>query len=121
MDIGKRLSVFIGQLNIDQKTFAKEIKVSGSIISDIVNGNSPAGRKVIINTLNRFTELSAEWLLRGSGPMIRKSETEAVQFFEEPEVKYITKADLYNFHRLVEKVRELEEIVYRLDKSINPE
>lgn len=37
---------------------------------------------------------------------------------EEPEVKYLTKQHLYNFHELVEKVHELDAIVRKLQRTL---
>jgi len=108
----------VNQLGIDHKTFAREIKVSRATISDIYNGKHPAGGKVILNTLSRYEELSAEWLLRGDGQMIRNIEPGPVRIFEEPGSVYLTKQDLYNFHRLVEKVQELEVVVNEIRKSL---
>lgn len=36
----------------------------------------------------------------------------------EPEIKYLTRQHLYNFHELVEKVHELDAIVRKLQKSL---
>lgn len=114
----KRLLIFLNQLDIDQKKIASEIKVSPATISDIANEKIIAGWKVVRNTLLRYPELSAEWLIRGEGNMIRKNEPNSVSFFEEPSIAYLTKQDLYNFHKLVEKVSELEQIVIELQKNI---
>jgi len=37
---------------------------------------------------------------------------------EEPPPTYLTKADLYNFHELVKRVHELEQIIQQLERSI---
>lgn len=50
--------------------------------------------------------------------MIRNIEPGPVRIFEEPGSVYLTKQDLYNFHRLVEKVQELEVVVNEIRKSL---
>ena len=46
------------------------------------------------------------------------SDLTAVNETAEPEVKYLTKQHLYNFHELVQKVHELDAIVQKLEKLL---
>lgn len=46
------------------------------------------------------------------------SDLTAVNETAEPEVKYLTKQHLYNFHELVQKVHELDAIVRKLENLL---
>jgi transcriptional regulator with XRE-family HTH domain len=54
---------------------ADEIGVQRSGISHMISGRNQPSYDFMIKLLNRFPEISAEWLLRGKGQMI-PSETE---------------------------------------------
>ncbi|WP_444647737.1 hypothetical protein ACSLMO_13445 [Flavobacterium columnare] len=53
------------------KEFAKEIGVSTSLITEICKKRTNAGITPIQNTLIRFEEIDANWLLTGKGKMLK--------------------------------------------------
>lgn len=54
----------------DNKSFASQISVSTSMITEISKGRSNVGLTAIQNIVLRFP-ISADWLLTGEGPMLR--------------------------------------------------
>ncbi|MGR3791326.1 hypothetical protein ACUXZJ_10695 [Flavobacterium sp. TN-1] len=53
------------------KGFANEIEVSPSLITEICKKRTNAGITPIQNTLIRFEEIDANWLLTGKGEMLK--------------------------------------------------
>jgi hypothetical protein len=98
---------------LNNKSLAKKINVAESTLSIAITQNKLSSSKVIALTLEAFPELSAEWLIRGKGNMIIENFE-----FKEPKVNYLTKEDLFDFRILVEKVRELDHIVRKLEDKI---
>lgn len=57
------------------RDFASRIGISSSMMTEIIKKRSNAGITPIQNTVNYFNEINSEWLLTGSGAMIKtKSE-----------------------------------------------
>lgn len=69
MTIKERLRKYVSFLSIPRNEFEMRIKSSGGFLS---NNSEPNG-KLLISILDKYPDLSAEWLMRGEGEMIRKS------------------------------------------------
>lgn len=114
--IGDRLSQILDHYHLSQAELAERIKMSEASVSKAINGVTPIGGKTILNFLAAFPEVNADWFIRGRGEML--IENNKVSFFQEEQGSYAIRHDLYNFHQLVEKVAELEQIVINLQKNI---
>lgn len=68
MTIKERLRKYVSFLSIPRNEFEMRIKSSGGFLS---NNSEPNG-KLLISILDKYPDLSAEWLMRGEGEMIRK-------------------------------------------------
>lgn len=69
-----RIIKFLTHENLTATKFADEIGVQRSSISHILSGRNNPSFEFIQKILNRYKYLNAEWLLQGSGPMIKKSD-----------------------------------------------
>lgn len=63
-----------------------------------------------------YIELKSQDIL--DQPLKDSSSKVNVSMVEEPKVSYLSRQDLYDFHKLVEKVEELDAIVKELKKRI---
>ena len=68
MTIKERLRKYVSFISIPKNEFEMRIKSSGGFLS---NNSEPNG-KLLISILDKYPDLSAEWLMRGEGEMIRK-------------------------------------------------
>jgi len=55
---------------INQGIFAKRIGITGGHISDVLGKKKNPGCEMISGILFAFSEISAEWLMRGNGAML---------------------------------------------------
>lgn len=69
MTIKERLRKYVSFLSIPRNEFEMRIKSAGGFLS---NNSEPSG-KLLISILSKYPDLSAEWLMRGEGEMIRKT------------------------------------------------
>ncbi len=59
------------ELNATQ--FAAEIDITGPTLSHILNGRNNPSLIVLKKILNRYPEISSDWLICGEGPMYRET------------------------------------------------
>src|SRR5271166_1478026 len=69
-----RIIKFLAHENLSATKFADEIGVQRSSVSHILSGRNNPSYEFIFKILSRYKYLSAEWLIMGSGQMIKKSE-----------------------------------------------
>lgn len=67
-----RISLLIKAKNLSAAQFADEIGVQRSSISHLMSGRNKPSLDLIQKTLQRFPEVSSEWLLFGKGEMVRE-------------------------------------------------
>lgn len=67
-----RISLLIRAKNLSAAQFADEIGVQRSSISHLMSGRNKPSLDLIQKTLQRFPEVSTEWLLFGKGEMVRE-------------------------------------------------
>jgi len=94
VEINKRIKEIIEYYNLSQQDYADKIGVTKSTVSVIVNEIRPAGAKVILNTLEVFSEISCEWLIRGIGSMVVRNKEQDVFLAEEPPITRTQYKDL---------------------------
>jgi transcriptional regulator with XRE-family HTH domain len=66
-----RILSIMKYLNLSPSDFADEIGVQRSSISHLVSGRNKPSLEFIQKMLNRFPQLSMEWVLSGTGSMIK--------------------------------------------------
>jgi transcriptional regulator with XRE-family HTH domain len=67
-----RLFSLIKHLGLTATRFADEIGVQRSGISHILSGRNQPSFEFLVKTLKRYPEIRAEWLIMGSGKMIKE-------------------------------------------------
>ncbi|MEA1874365.1 MAG: helix-turn-helix transcriptional regulator [Bacteroidota bacterium] len=80
-----RILAIIQEEEMTNAKFAQEIGVQSSSISHIASGRNNPSIDLISKILNRFSGISAEWLLQGKGKMYKfQSEEQTNQPIEKP-------------------------------------
>jgi transcriptional regulator with XRE-family HTH domain len=69
-----RIIKFLTHENLTATKFADEIGVQRSSVSHILSGRNNPSFEFIQKILNRYKYLSAEWLIQGSGLMLKKTQ-----------------------------------------------
>ena len=64
-----RIQQIIDFLGLNPNTFAHEIGVNRSTLSHVLNGRNKPSIDFTQKVLNRYSEISARWLLTGVGKM----------------------------------------------------
>jgi len=70
-DIHQKIKELKEYKNLNFSTFGEQIGVTGVAVSDIIKGKSKPNFKFLQGVLKSFPEISAEWLLRDEGEMLR--------------------------------------------------
>jgi transcriptional regulator with XRE-family HTH domain len=68
-ELKDRLNLVINHYNLAQNELARMADVSPSTVSNAVNSGK-IGEQILFAILNNFPNVSAEWLLRGTGEML---------------------------------------------------
>ena len=74
MDLKERISKVIAYSELSLSEFADEIEVQRSSISHITSGRNKPSLDFLMKIKNRFGELEWEWLIEGTGEMIKTSD-----------------------------------------------
>jgi plasmid maintenance system antidote protein VapI len=77
MDIIKRINELIIALNQTSRSFAIACGIKYTTLNNYLVGRRAIGYDTIDAILTGFPEVSAEWLMRGTGPMFKKDIEEA--------------------------------------------
>lgn len=71
MSINKRISDIIEYTKLTQKEFADAIDANPSKISHILTGRNGPSLEIISQIKSKFTELSWDWIIFGTGDMLQ--------------------------------------------------
>ena len=69
----ERIDKVMQQEGMNSAVFAAAIGIQGSTLSHILNGRNNPSLSVLQSILNRFPNISPEWLIMGQGSMERSS------------------------------------------------
>lgn len=70
INVNGKIREIISFYKLSDRQFAIKIGVTQSVIGSMFQKNTEPSAKVIKLTLNVFTDVSADWLLRDKGPML---------------------------------------------------
>lgn len=87
--INQRIREFINSLDVNDNQFAKSIGITQSVIASMFSRNTEPSSKVIVSILNAYANLSAEWLMRGEGEMIKGDKSAKEKFASNEFVVYV--------------------------------
>ena len=68
--VNEKIREIISYYKLSDRQFSIKIGVTQSVIGSMFQKNTEPSSKVIRLTLNEFTDISADWLLRNKGPML---------------------------------------------------
>ena len=68
--VNEKIREIISYYKLSDRQFSIKIGVTQSVIGSMFHKNTEPSSKVIRLTLNAFTDISADWLLRNKGPML---------------------------------------------------
>lgn len=69
MDILERILMLMDSKGLNQNSFSKSIGISQSTIATYYSKNRLPAYETLHAILTTYTDISAEWLMRGEGPM----------------------------------------------------
>ena len=98
--------------------FAKAINVAQTTLSEYLNNGKIPSFKVVNGILEAFPDVSAEWLLRGEGPMHKTTELPPVDVSSEESIEH--SAEIARLVRekneLIEKIEDLQAKCAKLEE-----
>ena len=68
--VNEKIREIISYYKLSDRQFSIKIGVTQSVIGSMFQKNTEPSSKVIRLTLNAFTDILADWLLRNKGPML---------------------------------------------------
>lgn len=68
--VNEKIREIISHYKLSDRQFSIKIGVTQSVIGSMFQKSTEPSSKVIRLTLNAFTDISADWLLRNKGPML---------------------------------------------------
>lgn len=74
-----RLSQYTETIGSNFNKLAKNIGVSNSYFSKMLNSNGSLGEDIIRKTLLYYDNINPEWLILGVGPMLRNENVDAIE------------------------------------------
>lgn len=77
-DVLQRVTLIISTYNLSKKAFSDKIGMEQTTVNNQIIGKRGISIDLILNTLKSFPDLSAEWLMRGEGPMLRPDPSQSV-------------------------------------------
>lgn len=79
----ERIEKIMQHENISSGQFALEIGIQNSTLSHILNNRNNPSLDVLKKILNRFQNISSDWLILGQGPMFRQEKhSQSLSLFE---------------------------------------
>lgn len=121
MSVTKRLKQFIDYKGFSGTEFSETIGISQTTLSNQFRSVKGVGLETITHTLERFNELSVEWLMIGKGEMLVADNLPAFDG-DESENDLNTHAKLAKLEvekdALIQRVNELEDEIKKKDGYI---
>lgn len=94
MDIKDRIQKFIDLEKLTPAQFADSIGVQRSTISHILSGRNNPGYDVLVKILQQYKKLNAEWLILGTGNMIKTIIQTTIPFDQPVENFKVSETDM---------------------------
>lgn len=102
--INSRIREIINFTHVTDNAFAKKIGVTQSVIASMFQRGTEPSAKILTAILSTFTDISAEWLLRGKGAMLLSETT--------------LDSNLERMNRLVDTITTLQGALNEKEKAI---
>jgi transcriptional regulator with XRE-family HTH domain len=95
IDMTERIKQLIETLGFSQLQFADQIGVNRTVVNHILNGRNKVSLDVATRILGTFRQVSPDWLLSGTGAMLRGDAPEPTVPEPAPEVKKVDHITIY--------------------------
>lgn len=124
-DMNDRVLKLIKEKDLSINGLARIVGMNQSNLSMQFNGSRKLSLETIVSLLNAFSDISAEWLLRGEGNMLRtatSNDTSAVSDEKVKDVAYWKHVALSMSEEVTEKkdrIKELERELQRLGDELD--
>lgn len=106
-----RIKKIIDNENLSVRNFEKKISTSVGVIGKVLRQNTDLSSGVLVKIAEIFPQYSAEWLLRGNGPMLKEDSSNS-------ELDEVSK----NYKQIVEAqerlITSLEKQIERLEAEL---
>ncbi len=100
--VNQRVVIFAKSHNISNKALSGHLNINEKTLGHKLSGHSKIDIDTILTLLDTFKDLSAEWLLRGTGPMERCDDS------TDAELKAMYIEQGREIFRLKQRIAELE-------------
>ena len=91
MTVGQRIKEFMECKELSRKAIGKALLIDDSQISKWTEGKLAVPDKHFVSILQNYPDLNANWLLRGTGPMLlTSSEENPISKIEDPASPYVS-------------------------------
>ena len=101
----ERIKELISYLGISTRAFCIQCGIKDNTFTNQLNGKRELSLSTIISILSFREDVSAEWLLRGNGDMIKSGNS-------------ISDANLLRMERLIDTITTLQETINEKSKTI---
>ena len=90
LELKDRLNEMLKAYGLNQANIAKEVGIATSTISNYYSGKKESSLRFLMALLNKYPDLSADWLMKGEGEMNKKKEEMGSESYEELEDEIIS-------------------------------
>lgn len=109
----QRIASILSFNKITINSLSKKIGASQVTLNKQINGTTAISAKILLILLDYFKDISAEWLLRGEGDMIKKESPPEVEEL----LRYIKQLEALNLSGEA-LLQDKYEVIERLEKEI---
>jgi len=117
-DFAERIKMLMSALNIKTtRQLAEECSIVESTIGRQLKGERPINLDTITSILNSYPDVSAEWLMRGEGPMLKSGITPTTPEHKVPFLERLTAKLCEESIEYVEDICNITTSYYRIRKN----
>jgi len=109
-NIAERLKKIISEKKLSIRAFAKVINCADTTVGALIKGKAEPGYSILFSIVNRYPEISSEWLLTGEGYMLRDPNKVIMD-----ETKKVIEDYSYHHH---EQMKDLSEFIKEKNKQL---
>lgn len=102
-----RIKAVLAYSNMTETQFAKRLGVTQSSLNRVMRGATEISFKLVYALLTEFNEISAEWLIRGTGTMLSDDNRAAVTKRIDSLIDVVTMQQ-ETIKNLQEKIKQLQ-------------
>lgn len=117
-DFAERIKMLMSALNIKTtRQLAEECSIVESTIGRQLKGERPINLDTITSILNSYPDVSAEWLMRGEGPMLKSEIKPTTPEYQVPFLERLTTKLCEESVEYVEDICNIATSYYRIRKK----